>query len=1130
MKGMSAEWRDRVRHWIRTLKEDFYEPLGTLEWSGFTTTEQLSLEQARAGAFQKVPEGFTWGHTYEYGWFCSEVTLPERARGERIVLRLQPGGESSVFVNGEEFGTYRADWIRYEHHYFVDNTLCHCAQGGERYEIFMETYAGQYFPEAPTGGCATGPVLPGSYQDPLQEGARRTLGQCTYGIWDEDCYQLYMDVMALESLLEALDPASLRAVHVRRALEKFTLAVDFEQDKEARRRDYRQARELLQPALQEKGGDAVPRFYAVGNAHIDLAWLWPMGETFRKSERTFAAQLRLLEEYPEYKYLQSQPALYEMCRKYYPALFERIREAAEEGRWIPEGAMWVEPDTNMPSGEALVRQLLYGKKYFKEMFGKESRILWLPDTFGYSAVLPQLLKKSHVDYLVTQKIFWSYNEGDEFPYHYFTWRGMDGTEVTSFLPTSYTYETDPATLAKVWKERRQEDLEGFLIPFGYGDGGGGPTRDHIEYALRQKDMDGGVRVELAGPQEFFTDMEALGGPQETYCGELYFSAHRGTYTAQAMVKRRNRRSELLLREAEIWNALALWQSKAMQNSGTEPEARQSGTAVRENPQERDAAQGHAAVFAYPYERMEETWKKALLLQFHDILPGSGIARIYEEASAIFDEIEEAGTALLEEGKRALYQANAKPRGEEAGQRAESGETCAEYAENSAGYVETGAEQGVTFLNSLGFARTALVTLPQAYEAGAVTQEGEAVPVESDGNEVRALVTIPALGGVSLHPAGEVSVVSVGEESAASSGEGISSHAAAVPEGYLLENGEVRALLNDRGEIISFRLKEEQELEFADGAMNRLRLFKDVPRLFDAWDIDSNYELQELPGAEQVSVSVEKADGLVASLLVRGVIGQSAYTQRISLTAGSRRIEVAMEIDWRELHRLLKVAFPVRVYTQEALHEIQFGYVKRPTHRSRPYDKERFEVCNHRYTALCDASHGAAVLNDSKYGIGVLENCMNLSLLTASAAPEMRADNGVQRFTYGFTAWTGAFADCDVHRQGYELNLAPQQMAGEMPQFTGFTCDRENIVFDSMKLAEDQSGDLIVRLYETKNAACTAKVQMECFRDCRVWLCDLLEQPQEELEVCGCGASDAEMPSVRVPFHNFEVQTLRIARK
>lgn len=245
MKVMHSEWRDRIKHWMRTLKDDFYEPLGEIFWEAFETMEQLSPGEAQEKPFTAVAPGFTWGHTWEYCWFRGKVTLPEEADGERIVLNLNPGGESCLFVNGKEFGTYRASWVDAPHHFMEDNVLSACAKAGEQYDLLMETYAGHHIPEAPDGGCATGPVLPGAYQDPLQEGARRVLGSCTYGIWNEEAYQLFMDVDTLSRLLTTLDESSLRAAKIAKALEQFTLIVDFEQSRSERIASYKQAREAL---------------------------------------------------------------------------------------------------------------------------------------------------------------------------------------------------------------------------------------------------------------------------------------------------------------------------------------------------------------------------------------------------------------------------------------------------------------------------------------------------------------------------------------------------------------------------------------------------------------------------------------------------------------------------------------------------------------------------------------------------------------------------------------------------------------------------------------------------------------------------------------------------------------------
>ncbi len=1043
MKVMHSEWKDRVKHWMRTLKDDLYQLLGEISWEAFPTMEYLTSEEALKGPFQPVSPGFTWGHEWEYCWFKGSIALPEEAKGQRIVMDLKPQGESALFVNGKSFGTYRASWVNEPHHFMEDNVLSFCAQGGEHYDILMETYAGHFMPEAPTGGCTTGPVLPGAFEDTAEEGKRRVLGKCTYGIWNEDAYQLYMDVATLSALLTTLDETSLRAAKIAKALQEFTLIADFEQPREGRIASYKAAREALRPVMEAKNGSSAPVFYAVGNAHLDLAWLWPMAETYRKTERTFAAQLRLIEEYPEYKFIQSQPASYEMCKKYYPELFARIKEAVKGGQWIADGAMWVEPDTNMASGEALIRQLIHGKRYYKEEFDVDSKVLWLPDTFGYTAALPQILKGCGVDYLVTQKIFWSYNEGDQFPYHYFTWEGMDGSQVVSFLPTSYTYRTDPIEANNIWKNRTQvQDLDAFLMPYGYGDGGGGPARDYIEYAKRQEDLEGSVKVKMAGPMEFFHDMEEQGGPVNTYVGELYFSAHRGTYTSQAAVKKNNRRNELAMREEEFWSSLGL-------GRGLE----------------------------YDLAKADALWKELLLHQFHDILPGSSIGRVYVEANKAHEAIHAGAQELLDQAIDAL--------------------------------TERKEENAVTVWNSLSFDRKALVELPEAFGAGARTLEGQAVPVQKTEEGVKAIVDIPSCGAVSLVPA-----------EAGASGDGAKAAVSVKEEGdgYVLENSQVRATVDGRGEVVSFVLKESGR-EYAAQPMNRFRLYKDVPRLFDAWDIDSNYILQEVKAATEVSVE-KVGEGLEGVVKVSGRISESGFTQYIRLAADSRRLAFETEVDWKELHRLLKVSFPVDVYAENGINEMQFGYVERPAHRSRLYDKDRFEVCNHRYSALCDGSHGAAVLNDCKYGISMNGNALELTLLRAAACPEMRADNGQHSFTYAFTAWEGTFADSDVVRQGYELNVKPVVSKGAVDRFSAVTVDKANVILDTMKPAEDGSGDIVLRLYEAKKAAAKAEVSLQ-FGAAKAYLCDMLENIIEEVPV-----TDGK---IVLPFRAFEIKTVRVKR-
>lgn len=1009
------EWNDRLRHWIATLEKDFYTPLESISFQGFATTEHLTPEAAAKGPFAPMEEGTQWGEAYSYCWMKSELTLPKAAQGKRIVMELAPGGEAALFVNGAAFGTRRAEWVTVPHHYFVDNCLTPAGKEGARFSLLMEVYAGHYFPESPFGGCATGPVLPGDYLDPKAGQQRATIGKNSFGIWNEDAYQLWLDAKTLLEVLQDLPESSLRGAKIARALQNFTLAVDFEQPIEGRILDYKKGREALSSALAAKNGSTAPTFYGIGNAHLDVAWLWPIAETQRKVARTFAAQLRLLEQYPDYRFLQSQPQTYLYCQQHYPELFQRIKAAIQAGNWIAEGGMWVEPDTNMTSGESLIRQLVHGLRYFKEELGVDCQILWLPDTFGYTATLPQILCGCGIRYLVTQKIFWSYNQGDQFPYHYFTWRGMDGSEVVSYLPTSYTYTTNPKELSDTWEKRVQkDDMERFLFPFGYGDGGGGPTRDHVEYALREQDLEGCPKFEMASPIQLFEDLAADGGPENTYVGELYFTAHRGVYTSQAGVKWGNRKSELALREGEIWGAIAQGQG-----------------------------------FSFPRAQWDAAWKKVLLNQFHDILPGSSIQRVYKEAAVLHGEAIAFGSTLAADAANSL-----------------SGSGTTTLAFNSLSW-----ERDVVVKTADGYARVQLPACGYGPVVETALPESERVQVSVDQG------------------------------------------------GALIQNSKLSARFDKAGELVSFVLKETGR-EFIEGVGNRFLLYKDLPRLFDAWDIDSVYEQQFLESGSGTEITLEEENPYRCTLQITKKIGNSSISQRVSLESGSIRLEFDTTVQWQELHRLLKVSFPVAVRTTEGINEMQFGFVRRPTHRSRQYDRDRFEVCNHRYTALCDEGHGAGVLNDCKYGVSMLENAINLTLLRAPASPELAADNGTHHFTYAFTAWEGPFVGSPVVRQGYELNQPVLLTTGADERKSFFSvAGAEGIVIDTIKPAEDGSGDLILRLYESKNASTSCELVVGIKAGASA-LCDMLENAITPWETLQKGRLPLQLRA-------FEVKTVRL---
>jgi alpha-mannosidase len=434
-----------------------------------------------------MPAGALWGAKWEYGWFRASLITPREASGRRLALRLDAGGEGLVYVNGVVWSARDR-----EHEYI---TLSRSARTGERFELLAEVYAG-HGPMV----WQSGPVPPGRLTVPEPGPTQVVVGESTYGIWQEEVYQLAMDVETLYGLRSTLDSDSLRVSEIDAGLRDFTTIVDFELPREKMLSTVAQGRKRLAPLLSCRNGSTAPAMYAFGHAHIDVAWLWPLAETERKTARTFSNQLSLIQEYADYRFLQSEPQLYQMAKTLYPELYQRVRKAVKQGRIVPEGGMWVEADTNITSGESLIRQFLHGMRFFRAEFGVENELLWLPDVFGYSGALPQIMRGCGIKYFSTAKIFWAYNGGDPFPYNTFFWEGIDDSTVLAHFTGDYNSLMDPVSVAKRWSERVQKDgISARLVPFGFGDGGGGPTRDHLEYARRLADLEGAPRVKLCAP-------------------------------------------------------------------------------------------------------------------------------------------------------------------------------------------------------------------------------------------------------------------------------------------------------------------------------------------------------------------------------------------------------------------------------------------------------------------------------------------------------------------------------------------------------------------------------------------------------------------------------------------------------
>jgi alpha-mannosidase len=792
---------------------------------------------------------------------------------------------------------------------------------------------------------------------------------------------------------------------------------------------------------------------ASGHAHIDVAWLWTLDQTRKKTARTFHTVLRLMEQFPEYHFTQSQPQLYEYIREDYPQVFEAIKVRIAEGRWEPIGGMWVEADCNLSGAESLARQFLLGRSYFRKHFGvqAESPVLWLPDVFGYAWALPQLIKQAGMEYFFTIKLGW--NQYNRIPYDSFWWQGLDGTRVLTHFSTApengnisstYNAPATPDSALGAWKNFQQKEVQDdvFMV-FGNGDGGGGPTRQMLENLREMAHFPGLPQARQRSAASFFHDLEQNSGAElPTWNGELYLEYHRGTYTTQSRNKRANRKAEFALHDAEFLACLA---------------------------KQFDPA------YTYPTETFNHAWQLVCLNQFHDIIPGSSIGQVYVDSLKQYVEIQRMTD---EERDRSLASLAAKLDGH------------------------------WLLVNPTSFTRSDPVLFPKAITTG-LDRDGQALAIQPV--EGGALVDAGELQPYSLTLLRQSSVIPD------SRSPGIDPNS--------LENDRLRVEFSADGEITRIFDKINcREVLPAGEIANQFQAFEDRPKFWDAWDIDIFYDDKMWLAEPATSLELVERGPLRWTLEIQRKILNSSYTQRISLTRGSARLDFDTKIDWRERHILLKVAFPVDVLAPQATYEIQWGNVQRPTHRNTSWDWARFETCAHKWVDLSEGGYGVSLLNDCKYGHDIQGNVLRLSLLRAPTIPDPEADQGEQRFTYSLLPHTGGW-EAQTAAEAYALNDPVIVHNAASPSGHGTSvffvrCDAPNIIIETVKRAEDGDG-YIIRFYECQRRRGEVTI-ITAFPLERVEKVNLLEESQGELAPVGSQVSLFVKP--------YEIVSLRLIFK
>ncbi|MGF9700593.1 alpha-mannosidase [Paenibacillus sp. MABNR03] len=1005
----------RIGRFIKDMAEQqWLEKVELPEWqmqkAKYIRPGEYRMEQEEASAQSVDPLHSTHGTTY----FMSKLLqIPSDWEDHAIGLTFEAGGEGLLKVNGKPYhGLDRNHWL----------VPLPKSRVGASPLLEIELYDPIPEPHDPLNRQAV-------IQPPIR-GIRAALVHI-----NRPLQSLMYSVTVLAESLKALPEKDLKCNRLVRAIHQVMDEMYNEPKRWVEGAWVQRFEQSLAHTVQEQDPEEQRDgfMHLVGQSHIDIAWLWPVRETVRKSSRTFSTMCTLMDEYPGFVYSQSQPQLYAFVKEHYPDLYERIKARIAEGRWELVGGMWVEPDLNIPSGESLVRQILYGQNFYQQEFGKRSSIEWLPDTFGYCASLPQMLQLANIPYFMTTKLNW--NDTNAFPYDLFDWVGIDGTSVLAYLNHGVNEHTRPKDVDEHWQSYKQKDLhpEQMLL-YGHGDGRGGVTHEMVEFAERAQFMVGQPISTFSTAQAFFEGISTNNPTLPKWHGDLYLELHRGTYTTHARNKRSNRKAEVLYRDAEIWGQFAGAQADWVKST------------------------------------LDEGWKLIMLNQFHDIIPGTSIPEAYVTSTEEYTKVFELGTSALDN-------------------------TLGHLAER----IATEGSDGVPYIlfNSLGWEREEVVTISGGAELSglaAFDQQGKRLDcdlVQKEDVLTLSVVipSIPAFGYTTIWLRSDTNAVP----------------AVFMDETFpsVWETEFYRVEFNESGEITRWYDKSVQRdwLKPGDKA-NELQFFHDKPTYWDAWDIDPRFESQLAGKVQLISREIVQRGATKDVLRFHWKLNDSDISQDIVFYRHQRRVDFQTKVNWKESHKLLKVAFPVDLVSAKATYEIPFGSLERPTHNNTSWEQAQFEVCGHRWADVSEGNSGVSLLNDCKYGYDIKGQTIRLSLLRAPRWPDEHADQGEHEFTYSLLPHEGDWRTAGVVRRAMELNhpvqtVAAGRHAGVLPaEHAWIDYQSEHVILDTVKASEDGSGT-VLRFYESSGGRETVRVQ---WRDQHVKasMINLLEDEIEQL--------------------------------
>ena len=956
-----------------------------------------------------------WSGRDKYVWLHVEVSLPEAFIGKNIVGYFDFGNtgvgnnssfESMIYLNKKEYQGVDSN----HKEVFFDLDAC-----GQTFELDFRLWSGL------EGG--------GKKQDQYHQYKEAFIAQLDQAT--DDLYYMGKNIIETLHVLTDEDPIRYKLENVLKEAMKRVDYTNIQSDMFYE--SIKNASDYLNVSIDKLDRKDLIDIICVGHTHIDVAWLWRLKHTREKISRSFSTVLNLMDRYEEYYFLQTQAQLYEYIKNDFPEIYTRIKAKVKEGKWEPSGSMWVEADCNLTSGESIVRQILYGKKFFKDEFDFENTFLWLPDVFGYSWALPQILTKSGIDTFITTKISW--NEVNRMPNDTFIWRGIDGSEIlTHFVTTPdvdsttkfYTYNGNikPQIVKGIWNNYRNKDVnQSLLLSYGYGDGGGGVNRDMLENRRRIDKLPsmpvtktGTVTKYLEKLHEDLNAEENL-GHMAVWDNELYLEFHRGTYTSQAYNKLMNRKLELAYRDAEILSIFSGINKKDMTS--------------------------------YPVQSLYQGWKIILRNQFHDIIPGSSIQEVYEDSRQEYKEAEQIVRELFDD-LAGIDQSN------------------------------------ISIINTALWNREELICIEDyaGQNLQLVNQDNSPLMRQISENTCYFHIdSILPLGTKNYQVKNETTL------------EDCQNKSRFTYKNNSVESKHCKITWNNQGQLIEIFDKATNQNILTDTG-NELQIFEDKPREYDAWELEATIDdkkeiIHDFTGAKLISEGP-----LFIKIRFGWKYNKTTMIQDMILYHHSKRIDFATRVQWKERDKVLKVAFPVDVRAINARYDIQFGSVERPTHRSTSWDAAKFEVVGHQWANIEEKGLGVALLNNCKYGYDIKENTMRLTLLKSATFPDPTADLGEQHFTYSIFVHQEAWNQSRIIEEAWAINAPLKVLKGKNNTLNNkeqlFDVQGSGVTLDAIKKTED-GNKILIRLHEMHGGK--SLFRMQCNFEIKNWYeCDLMENP------------------------------------